>query len=98
MAITMILDLKIQPARLDEFMTLLAEILPDTRGYDGCLGLETCVDQDDPNHVVLIERWDSRAHYDRYLAWRTETGLVDTFRGFLSAPPGFTYLDPRADI
>jgi quinol monooxygenase YgiN len=67
--------------------------LPDTRGYDGCLGIRGLSNQDDSNNIVLIEEWESRGHYDRYLQWRTDTGFIEAMGGMLAGEPKFTYLE-----
>jgi quinol monooxygenase YgiN len=98
MPVTVTLDVLIQPAKLDEFLATLKELLPATRAYDGCQSLQTYADQDDPNHIVLIEQWESRAKQERYIAWRTETGVMAALGGFVAEPPRFTFLDARPDI
>ena len=69
------------------------EILPDTRSFDGCEGLDVKINSDDPNNLVLVERWQSRPHYEKYFAWRQETGLIDRLGPVLGAPPSIRYLD-----
>jgi quinol monooxygenase YgiN len=32
---------------------------------------------DDPKNYVMTEIWDSKEHYEQYLAFRTEDGTVD---------------------
>ena len=52
--------------------------LGDTRSFEGCLDLEVTFEAASSTFVV-IQEWESVAHYDRYLAWRVENGLYDTF-------------------
>ena len=37
--------------------------------------------------MVFIEYWDSAEHYQSYLSWRTETGVLDRLVEMLAAPP-----------
>ena len=37
------------------------------------------VNQDEPENMIVVVRWQSRKHYDAYLAWRKETGVVKQF-------------------
>ncbi len=30
--------------------------------------------------MVLVEKWYSREHYQKYHVWRTETGVIDKIR------------------
>ena len=43
---------------------------------------------------VLVEQWQSRAHYEKYFAWREETGAMAQLGDALVAPPSLRYLDP----
>ncbi|MDH4145443.1 MAG: antibiotic biosynthesis monooxygenase [Acidimicrobiia bacterium] len=98
MSIAVIAEFPVHPERSEEFLTLLGSILADTRGFDGCEVLETFVDQADPGRVVLWERWPSRDHHRRYLAWRNSTDLGERLAPFLRERPHFTYLDARPEI
>ena len=42
---------------------------------------------------MFYERWDSRQHYEKYLAWRTETGAVNQLGAMLAAPPSIRYFE-----
>lgn len=93
MSVTVLLDLKAAPGSVDKLKQLFVEILPDTRAYDGCEGLDVHLNQDDGDNLVIVERWQSRQHYEKYFAWRQETGLIDRLGPLLGAPPSIRYLD-----
>ena len=93
MAVTVFLELNAQPAQADALKALFKEILPDTRAYDGCIGVEVVDNQDDKANIVLVESWESRGQYEKYLGWRQETGFVDKLGGFLAGPPSIRYFD-----
>ena len=59
--------------------------LEDTRAFDGCESIEVYVDEDDPDLVILWEKWASRPQYEAYISWRMATGFVE-----MVAP----YMDP----
>jgi len=42
---------------------------------------------------VFVERWDSTAQYERYLAWRTETGVLDQLVSMLDGEPSIRYFE-----
>jgi quinol monooxygenase YgiN len=46
---------------------------------------------------VIYERWDSRPQYEKYLAWRTETGAMDRLQAWVKAPPSIRYFE-RVDV
>ena len=75
-------DLKPGEGGVQHILDFLTEILPDTRGFDGCQDLKVYGEG-----TVVIEYWDSAEHYQRYLNWRTETGVLDRLVEMLAAPP-----------
>ena len=42
----------------------MKSILPDTRSYDGNIGINVIRNQDDQDVLVLVEEWESKAHYE----------------------------------
>jgi quinol monooxygenase YgiN len=96
MSIVVLLDLAVKPECVEELKTAIGGLLPDTRAYDGCGGVYVEQDLDDPSHIVLIERWVSKQHFEKYFGWRTETGAVDQLMAFLTAPPKTAFLNDTA--
>lgn len=90
---TVILSLSCNPGLRDLVVAGLGESLADTRKFDGCLLVEVYTDQDDPNKILLWEKWESRAHQEKYLAWRIETGMMETLAPVLAEPAQFLHLD-----
>lgn len=93
MSINVILDLHAKPQSLDELKSTLKAILPDTRSYDGCMGVKVIGNQDDVLNIILSETWESREKYSVYLAWRGETGALDALGALLSTDPSIRYYD-----
>ncbi len=93
MAITVMLEVQAQPEKAAELKQVFKEILVDTRAYDGCISVEVTENQDDTANLVLLEKWQSRAHYEKYFAWRVESGAIDTLGTFLAQPPSIRYYD-----
>ena len=98
MAVAVIALFPVHPEKTEEFLTFMRAILPATRGFEGCEVLETFVDQDDPGRIVLWERWPTKDHHRRYVAWRNTTGLGEQLAPYLTGRPTFTYLDAREDV
>ena len=82
MPVTVIAEFHAAPGKLDELTTTLKAVLPETRAYDGCISLDSWLDEQ-RSTIVLTEQWDSFDHYDRYLAWRAETGVLAAAAGLL---------------
>jgi len=93
MSVTILLDLTAKPGSMEDLKNIFIEILPATRSYDGCEGLEVKINSDDANNLVIVERWQSRQHYEKYFAWRQETGLIDRLGPVLGAPPSVRFLE-----
>ena len=93
MSVTVILEAKAKPENRDKLKQLFVDILPDTRAYGGCQGLELIVNQEDPETLIVFERWESRKHYEAYLKWRTDTGALATLVPMLATPPSIRYFD-----
>jgi quinol monooxygenase YgiN len=74
-------------------LDILAHALPITRTYQGCRYVNTLVQTDDPNKIVLIQGWDSRAEQEAYIKWRQETGDLQKMVSTLSEPPLVEFLE-----
>ncbi len=94
MTCTVLLELQVQADKVDTLKGVFKDILGDTRAYDGCIGVEVVDNQDDRSNMVLVEKWESRAKYEKYLGWREETGALEQLGSLLAAPPSIRYFDP----
>ena len=93
MAVTVLLELKAKSGTGGGLVGVFKQILPDTRAFDGNIGVTVLQNQDDPDTLVLVEEWETKPHYEKYLAWRTETGAMDQLAPALDAPPSIRYFD-----
>jgi heme-degrading monooxygenase HmoA len=81
------------PGQAGELVETLRRVLPDTLTHGGCEEIRIWCDQDDPDSVVSLTRWATRADYEAYLAWREQTGDTAMFRGMLVRPMEVHYYD-----
>ena len=93
MSINVVLELQAAEGKAAELIAVLKASLGDTRAREGCEGLTTHQDQDNPNTIVLIERWASRANYETYLAWRAGPGAMPAMAGLVAGPPTIRYFN-----
>jgi quinol monooxygenase YgiN len=93
MACQVILEFHVKDDCIEKARTWLKRILPDTRAFDGCISIAVVQNQDDQTGLVVLEQWVTRQHYERYLQWRTETGVLDELIAMLSGEPKFRFLD-----
>ena len=94
MTCMVLLELKANAGTGADLVCMFKQILPETRAYDGCLGVDVYRNQDDTDVVVLVEQWQSRAHYEKYFAWREESGAVAQMAAMVDGPPSLRYFDP----
>jgi|TARA_Y100000758_G_scaffold291297_1_gene245566 quinol monooxygenase YgiN len=93
MAITIILEIQAKKGTGNDFLAMMKGILPETRSYDGCISLNVYQNQDDSDVMVLVENFESKAHYEKYLAWREETGVLQKLGAALEGPPSIRFFD-----
>jgi len=79
MSIRALVSGKTQQGRMDELVTLLEELFPSTRTFEGCISIALLIDVDQPDHWTLLEEWESKDHHERYFSWRTESGTLEHF-------------------
>lgn len=77
MSVTVLLAVTAKPECRDDLIAMFAENFKQTRVYDGCIDVYMTLCDDNPNEILLVQQWETRPHYERYLAWRAETGVVD---------------------
>ena len=72
--------------------------LTATRAFEGCESIEAYTDVDNPDNIVLWEKFATRAAHEAYLSWRIETGLLDALASILASDLEVTYLDIHSDV
>ena len=89
------LQLAVKPDQLEVMRTrFINEVLPVTRNYSGCNALYMTENIDIPNQVEFFSIWDSKEHYDTYLNWRDQTGLLaEMNEKYLESDPVFRFLN-----
>jgi quinol monooxygenase YgiN len=88
-----IVEIKVKPDLVDEMELLLKKILPDTKAFDGFISIDVCHNLDSIGSFVFYEQWKSRRHYEKYLAWRIETGVIDQMTAMSVEPPTISYFE-----
>lgn len=92
MAHTVLLELNCKPGKGKEFLPALVAALAETRARKGAGAMEPYVDADNPDRLLVWEKWDSRADQESYLQWRMETGFVEALAPVLAEPPRIIHL------
>jgi quinol monooxygenase YgiN len=93
MSVTVLFEAPVKPKEITNLVTSLANLLPESRKYEGCEGMDVYFNTEDKGRMVMIEKWASRAHHEKYLAWRTETGVMEKLGSMLAGPPSIRYFE-----
>lgn len=94
MSTLVLVEFRAKPEAVSEVVELFRAVLGDTRAFDGCISVTVNQRDEDATQFVLVEEWSSRAHYERYFAWREEMGFVAKTAPILAEPPHIRYFDP----
>lgn len=97
MSCYVLLEFTAKPGTGAAALEALREALPETRNKDGCLNVDVTVNQDSPDNVLLVMRWQSRQHYDGYRAWREATGVVQNFSELTVGGLSTRFFEPTDD-
>ena len=87
MPITVILELKLKPESVPAARDVMRRALQDTRAFDGNLGTDVLVDDDDEAHWIVYERWETVEHDEAYRRFRAGEGQLTELPPLLAAPP-----------
>jgi quinol monooxygenase YgiN len=89
-----VVELAIQPDQADAYARRLTEAFAATRAYEGFRHIEAHRNQDASGEFLILEKWASREHYERYIAWRRSTGTLDRLASICVRPMTVRYFDP----
>ena len=93
MPVSVLLEGVLKEGLVDEFVEICKSAYPVTRAYDGCQGINLTLNVDDPKNYVMTEIWDSKEHFEQYLAFRTEDGTVDAITAMSEEGPVIRIFD-----
>jgi|TARA_B100000809_G_C14983922_1_gene475559 quinol monooxygenase YgiN len=93
MPVSVLLEGVLKEGLVDEFVEICKGAYPVTRAYDGCQGINLTLNVDDPKNYVMTEIWDSKEHFEQYLAFRTEDGTVDAITAMSEEGPVIRIFD-----
>ena len=88
MTVIVILEVKAKPGTGNDLVSTFKELLPDTRAYEGIIDINVLQNQDDPDSLIAYERWETRKHYEKYLAWNSESDQQCAWLLRVSNPQG----------
>jgi quinol monooxygenase YgiN len=86
MPITVMLELHLKPESVSAARDVMRRALVDTRAFDGNLGTDVLVDQEDEAHWIISERWQTVEHDEAYRSFRAGEGQITELPPLLAAP------------
>lgn len=87
------LECKARSDSVDTLIGFMQKHLPDTRNFEGCQDITAYLGEDGLS-VIMVEHWDTKAHYEKYLAWRQETGVFADLGAMLDGEPSIRFFEP----
>lgn len=92
MGIMVVVEALPKPGRVEELQNALSLGLPASRAAEGCREIRAYL-QDDGSTVIAVEHWDSKSDYEKYLAWRVESGAIKRLDTLLRAPMSIRFFE-----
>jgi quinol monooxygenase YgiN len=86
MPVTVLLELKLKPDAVPAAREVMGRALKVTRAFEGNLGTDVLVDQDDEAHWVIYELWETVEHDEAYRRFRAGEGRITELPPLLAAP------------
>ena len=86
MSIIVLFNMSAKEESLEEIKKYFKEILPDTRSFEGCQGVQMYENTESPTKLIIHSKWASEEAQKKYGAWRMETGVIDKLTSMLSEP------------
>ena len=93
MTVSVLLEGVLKEGELDGFVDICKEAYKVTRAYDGCRGINLTLNVENKNNYVMTETWESKEHYEKYLAFRNEDGTVELIGSLCDEGPSIRIFD-----
>ena len=93
MTTIVIVEVKAKRGSVDDLLTTFSKFTPVARGTEGNISLDLIRDQDDPDTIILYEKWETRNHYEKYLARFEELGKRKILEALIEGDASIRYFD-----
>ncbi len=87
MSYQLLVQFKVKDGQGESFAQLLQGAKSRISAADGCEGVDVLLSADNPNKVVLSEKWGSKEQHDVYAEKMRESGSMDKMAAFLDGMP-----------
>ncbi|MGY4654515.1 putative quinol monooxygenase [Mycobacterium sp. URHB0021] len=86
MPVTVTLELRLKPESVAAARDVMGRALQVTRAFEGNLGTDVLVDEDDEAHWLIYELWETVEHDEAYRSFRAGEGRLTELPPLLAAP------------
>ena len=93
MTVSVLLEGTLKEGLADQFEEICTNAFKVTRAFDGCQNINLTFNVENKLNYVLTEVWDSKEHYEKYLAFRTEDGTIAAITDMCSEGPTIRIFD-----
>ena len=93
MSVSVLLEGRLKDGERDAFTALLTEKFRLTKTFDGFQAIDLTYNVEDPNNWVILELWNSREDYEKYLKFRQEDGTLDEVASVCASGPSVRIFD-----
>ena len=91
MSVIVLVNLNVKKEHIEELKKYFKEILPDTRSFEGCQGVQMYESKESPTKMTIHAKWVSEEAQKKYMSWRIDTGALDKVIPMLSEPPSLEF-------
>ncbi len=92
MATLVLVEVDVKQDKIEALSAMLKAGFPHTRAFDGCIDLHAYLN-DNGKTFVMVEYWDSKAHYMKYYKWREESGALDQLQACFDGEVSIRFFD-----
>ena len=87
MSVIVLVSLDVKEESSEELKKYFKEILPDTRSFEGCQGVQLYESKESPTKMTIHAKWVSEEAQKKYMSWRIDSGALDKLIPMLSEHP-----------
>ena len=91
MSVIVLVNFDVKEESIEELKKYLKEILPDTRSFEGCQGVQLYESRETPTKMTIHAKWTSEEAQKKYMSWRMDSGALDKVIPMLSEAPSLEF-------
>ena len=92
--VVVVATFKAREGKVEEVIAGLTPVIEQTHGEAGCLSYALHRDVNDPDTLVLVERWTSQVALESHFQQPYMAGLGELAAELLAAPPSLHFCTP----